>query len=183
MMSSEWKEYQLEDLVSIHDSERIPVKKNDRITLRVPLPIEQKQIAHILGTLDDKIELNRKMNETLEQMAQALFKSWFVDFDPVIDNVLAAGNEIPEELQAKAEKRKSLGYKRKPLPEDIQKLFNYFVHIADGGAYPAIRPEVISNFKSLLPQAILLENFYKLAYPFIKTIGKKYENNKLFIYT
>jgi len=43
----------------------------------------QKKIAHILSTLDDKIELNRKMNKTLEAMAQALFKSWFVDFDPV----------------------------------------------------------------------------------------------------
>ena len=47
-----------------------------------PLPTQQK-IAHILSTLDDKIELNRKMNQTLEAMAQALFKSWFVDFDPV----------------------------------------------------------------------------------------------------
>jgi type I restriction enzyme S subunit len=47
-----------------------------------PLP-EQRVIAHILGTLDDKIELNRRMNETLEVMARALFKSWFVDFDPV----------------------------------------------------------------------------------------------------
>lgn len=47
-----------------------------------PLP-EQRAIAHILGTLDDKIENNRRMNETLESMAQALFKSWFVDFDPV----------------------------------------------------------------------------------------------------
>jgi type I restriction enzyme S subunit len=44
---------------------------------------EQRTIAHILGTLDDKIELNRRMNETLEAMARALFKSWFVDFDPV----------------------------------------------------------------------------------------------------
>jgi type I restriction enzyme S subunit len=43
----------------------------------------QRAIAHILGTPDDKIELNRKMNETLEAMARALFKSWFVDFDPV----------------------------------------------------------------------------------------------------
>ena len=51
----------------------------------VPLPplAEQRAIAHILGTLDDKIELNRRMNETLEAMARALFKSWFVDFDPV----------------------------------------------------------------------------------------------------
>lgn len=47
-----------------------------------PLP-EQKAIARILGTLDDKIELNRRMNATLEAMARALFQSWFVDFDPV----------------------------------------------------------------------------------------------------
>jgi len=58
--------------------------------LHVPIPPlpEQKRIAHILGTLDDKIELNRRMNATLEGMAQALFKSWFIDFDPVIDNIL-----------------------------------------------------------------------------------------------
>ena len=50
-----------------------------------PLP-EQKAIAHILGTLDDKIELNRQTNKTLEAMARAIFKSWFVDFDPVHAN-------------------------------------------------------------------------------------------------
>lgn len=47
-----------------------------------PLP-EQRAIAHILGTLDDKIELNRQMSENLEEMAAALFKAWFVDFEPV----------------------------------------------------------------------------------------------------
>ena len=54
-------------------------------TIEIPLPPlpEQRAIAHVLGTLDDKIELNRRMNETLEAMARALFKSWFVDFDPV----------------------------------------------------------------------------------------------------
>lgn len=53
--------------------------------MELPLPplSTQKSIAHILGTLDDKIELNRKMNHTLESMARAIFKSWFVDFDPV----------------------------------------------------------------------------------------------------
>ena len=66
---------------------------------------EQKYIAHFLGSLDNKIELNRQMNETLESMAQALFKSWFVDFDPVIDNALAAGNPIPDALKAKASQR------------------------------------------------------------------------------
>ncbi|MFZ2509433.1 MAG: restriction endonuclease subunit S [Steroidobacteraceae bacterium] len=54
-------------------------------SVEVPLPPlpDQRAIAHILGTLDDKIDLNRRMNETLEAMARALFKSWFVDFDPV----------------------------------------------------------------------------------------------------
>lgn len=52
-----------------------------------PPPPEQKAIAHILGTLDDKIELNRRMNATLEAMVLALFQSWFVDFDPVRANL------------------------------------------------------------------------------------------------
>jgi type I restriction enzyme S subunit len=54
-------------------------------TTEIPLPSieEQRAIAHILGTLDDKIELNRRMNETLEAIARAIFKSWFIDFDPV----------------------------------------------------------------------------------------------------
>ena len=81
---------------------------------------KQKAIAHILGSLDDKIELNRQMNETLEAMAQALFKSWFVDFDPVIDNALAAGNTIPDELLERAEQRKAI---EKKDNSDIQSLF------------------------------------------------------------
>lgn len=100
---------------------------NEKIIRLIPLtlpPIDvQKSIAHILGTLDDKIELNRRMNATLEAMAQALFKSWFVDFDPVIDNALAAGTPIPEPLRKRAEVRAALGDKRKPLPEAIQKRF------------------------------------------------------------
>ncbi len=54
-----------------------------RFRFSLPTLSEQRAIAHILGTLDDKIELNRRVNETLEEMARALFKSWFVDFDPV----------------------------------------------------------------------------------------------------
>lgn len=57
-------------------------------SLPIPLPPlpEQRAIADVLGALDDKIELNRRMNETLEGLARALFKSWFVDFDPVRRN-------------------------------------------------------------------------------------------------
>ena len=53
------------------------------VDLRIPIESEQRRVAHILGTLDDKTELNRRMNATLEGMARALFKSWFVDFEPV----------------------------------------------------------------------------------------------------
>lgn len=67
---------------------------------------EQKRISAVLGALDDKIENNRKMNETLEAMAQAIFKSWFVDFDPAIDNALRAGNLIPEDLEQRADGRR-----------------------------------------------------------------------------
>lgn len=62
---------------------RVILKDFRRAPVTLPPLKEQLSIAHILGTLDDKIELNRRLNETLEAMARALFKSWFVDFDPV----------------------------------------------------------------------------------------------------
>ena len=62
-----------------------------------PLP-EQRAIAHILGTLDDKIELNRRMNETLEAIGRTLFKSWFVDFDPVRAKAERRDPGLPEPL-------------------------------------------------------------------------------------
>lgn len=78
------------------------------IPIRVPKPTEQKAIAAVLGALDDKIEMNRRMNATLEAMARALFQSWFVDFDPVrarLDGCLPAGLDpataalFPEHLE------------------------------------------------------------------------------------
>ena len=60
-----------------------PLTSLKSIEVSLPEIEEQRTIAHILGTLDDKIELNRRMNETLEAIARAMFKSWFVDFDPV----------------------------------------------------------------------------------------------------
>jgi type I restriction enzyme S subunit len=60
-----------------------PLSTLRQAALPVPPLSEQRAIANILGTLDDKIELNRRMNETLEAIARALFKSWFIDFDPV----------------------------------------------------------------------------------------------------
>ena len=69
-----------------------------QMAMLVPTFPEQKAIAHILGTLDDKIELNRKTNETLEAMAKALFKSWFVDFDPVRAKAEGRPTGLPAEI-------------------------------------------------------------------------------------
>lgn len=67
----------------------------NRLPILCPPLEDQHAIAHILGTLDDKIELNRRMNETLEAMARTIFKSWFVDFDPVRAK---ASGEPPESI-------------------------------------------------------------------------------------
>jgi type I restriction enzyme S subunit len=74
------------DFQSCSDKSSVPgVNRNDlhRIPVLLPPLAQQKAIAAVLGALDDKIELNRRMNATLESMARALFQSWFVDFDPV----------------------------------------------------------------------------------------------------
>lgn len=76
------------------------VSLSDQRSMEITLPelSSQKAIAHILGTLDDKIELNRKTNETLEAMAKALFKSWFVDFDPVRAKAEGRPTGFPAEI-------------------------------------------------------------------------------------
>lgn len=275
-----------------------------KLMLTFPKLGEQKAIAHVLGALDDRIELNRRMNETLEAMAQALFKSWFVDFDPVIDNGLASGKEIPVEFSDRAAARAALVDQRQPLPAEIRTLFpreftdstelgwipkgwevasyskyaalnqaswtmkntpenvqyvdlsntkdgkinlvvpyafadapsrarrilkkhdtiigtvrpgnrsfayvhkegltgstgfavmtpkekrfrsfvylgltqdkviENFAHLADGAAYPAIRPEVVANFESVFPTADLIESFDSCVYPWIEQMGKHEE--------
>lgn len=85
----------------------------------------QCEMAKILDEISDRIIKSNAINKTLEQISQTLFKSWFVDFDPVIDNALDAGNPIPEALQSRAELRQKVRNSTdfKPLPADIRALF------------------------------------------------------------
>lgn len=99
---------------SVFTNLKTDILKNHIVS--VPLIDEQKAIAHILGTLDDKIELNQKMNETLEDIAKAIFKSWFIDFDPV---------------RAKAEGRPT------GLPDEISDLFPDAFEVSEIGEIPA----------------------------------------------
>jgi len=117
---------------------RIPVLK----ALQIPRhPNNEIQAAHILSVLANRLELNKKINQTLEKMAKALFKSWFVDFDPVIDNIFAKGGSIsdfPTELQQRAAKRKhkSKIADFKPVPDNILKLFPNEFEQSDLGWIP-----------------------------------------------
>lgn len=116
---------QIEEMVVGAVQKTISLKTIKSLIVPDPPMQQRKNIDIFLSSLDDKIQLNHQTNQTLEQMAQALFKSWFVDFDPVIDNALEAGNTIPDELQDRAERRKQQLAKpdHQALPDDIRQLF------------------------------------------------------------
>ncbi|MGC6225691.1 restriction endonuclease subunit S [Proteus mirabilis] len=109
--------------------------------LEIELPSRsiQDRIAEQFICINNKITLNRQINQTLEQMAQTLFKSWFVDFDPVVDNALDAGffeqdlgfsEELLHRVEVRKAVRKSDNFK--PLAEDIRRLFpNAFEECAE----------------------------------------------------
>ena len=96
----------------------------ERYKTRVPPPAEQRAIAHILGTLDERIELNRRRNQILEAMARALFKDWFVDFGPV--RAKMAGHEpyLPADLwqlfpECLDDERKPDGWRRSTIGSEV----------------------------------------------------------------
>ena len=94
-------EFGLPELLAEATGSTFPNVSADQLA-SIPLPdidiVDQRAIAHILGTLDDKIELNRRMNETLEAMARALFKSWFVDFEPVRARMEGRDTGLPSHI-------------------------------------------------------------------------------------
>ncbi|MFA1559944.1 restriction endonuclease subunit S [Aliivibrio fischeri] len=134
---------------------------SDLAKLKVPFPPikVQEQLVENARTLDDKVALNRQINQTLEQMAQTLFKSWFVDFDPVIDNALDAiangqNIEIPESLAKRFEARKAVRESEgfEPLPVDIRQLFPCEFEESELGFVPKgweiIPLDKIANFQN-----------------------------------
>jgi type I restriction enzyme S subunit len=140
---------------------------------------EQRAIAHILGTLDDKIELNRRMSETLEAMAGTLFKSWFVDFDPVrakaegrdprlpgrladlfpaslVDSELG---EIPEAWAVGrfSDVVEQLRESEAPLATPDDRFLHFSIPAFDEGQSPRIElGESIKSQKSLVPPGVVL---------------------------
>ena len=94
----EVRQYAIGQMTGTSGRQRVPVDSLDHLTIPIPTLPEQRDIAHILGTLDDKIELNRRMNQTLEAMARAIFQDWFVDFGPVRAKLEGKEPYMPPEL-------------------------------------------------------------------------------------
>ena len=89
------------DLLNMNADSAVPgLNRNEAHAKRIYVPpvAEQHSIAHVLGALDDKIELNRRMSETLDAMGRALFRSWFVDFDPVRSKAKGRPSDLPTDL-------------------------------------------------------------------------------------
>ena len=100
---SRWAYYTLltQDINGMDSGSAIPSTSRDEfysLPVSVPPLPEQRAIVQVLGSLDNKIELNRRMNQTLEAMARALFKSWFVDFDPVRAKMAGLDNGLPRHI-------------------------------------------------------------------------------------
>jgi type I restriction enzyme S subunit len=139
------------------------LSRNTFADLLLPTPplSTQRAIAHILGTLDDKIDLNRRMNETLEAMARALFRSWFVDFDPVRakaegrDPCLAKplADVFPDGFECSDGTEVPFGWRRAPLGDWVRALSGGTPSKKEaslwGGSIPWISPKVMSSIHAV----------------------------------
>lgn len=94
----EVRQYAIAQMTGTSGRQRVPTESLRHVEIKLPPIPEQKAIARILGALDDKIELNDRMNRTLEAMARALFWSWFVDFDPVCAKAEGRDTGLPKDI-------------------------------------------------------------------------------------
>ena len=98
--SASVRDYAIAQMSGTSGRQRVPVDALSTLIVPIPSLPEQRATARVLGALDDRIELNRRMNETLEAMARALFRSWFVDFDPVRAKMEGRDTGLPPDIAA-----------------------------------------------------------------------------------
>jgi len=162
-----------------HGTGRLNSDELKGLDVALPPRPEQRAIAHILGTLDDKIELNRRMNETLEAMARALFKSWFVDFDPVRAKAESRDPGLPKPLADLFSSRlvdsdlgeipegwsvgcfsdvvEQLRDQENPLSSPDTLFHHFSIPAFDGGQSPRLEyGESIKSLKSRVPSGVIL---------------------------
>lgn len=133
----------------------LSLSREDFLDFELPSYTSQRQqIVNILELIEKKINLNENINKNLEQLSKLIFKSWFVDFDPVIDNALDAGNPIPKALQSRAELRQKVRNCAdfKPLSAETRSLFPNEFEETELGLIP--KGWKFSNVNSLLKNTI-----------------------------
>ena len=176
----EWWEQirQFLNVGAVFDSLKCADIPNFRV--RIPPIQTQRTIAHILGTLDDKIELNRRMNGTLESMARALFESWFVDFDPVrakaegLDTGLPGhvADIFPDAFEDSELGEIPKGWATKPIEALVEVLGGSTPSTKesrfwDDGIHPWVTPKDLSGLSS----PVLLESERKITDEGLSTIS------------
>ncbi len=134
-VTSPWfRNIAIKSMVGSSGRQRVQQSVLENLEVNIPPLEEQKRIAVILGALDDKIELNRRINANLEEQAQALFKSWFVDFEPFRDSPFVDSElgKIPKgwKVGNLLDIAELFDVKRKPLSsrerEKMQKIYPYY---------------------------------------------------------
>lgn len=115
-----------------------PLKNFKKITINLPPLEEQRRIAEILGSLDDKIELNRRINANLEAQAQALFRSWFVDFEPFRDGPFVDSElgKIPQGWKVEALSNLATVIKKGITPSNAETYSHYSIPAYDDAHFP-----------------------------------------------
>ena len=161
--------------------QRVPTNALGSYMVQLPPLAEQKRIASILGALDDKIELNRRMNAKLEDMARALFKSWFVDFDPLrakLDGRPPAGMDaaiaalFPDAFEESALGLIPKGWEALPVGDVVECVGGSTPSTAvpsywEGGTHHWTTPKDFSTLQS----PILLDTSRKITYSGLKQIS------------
>ncbi|MAQ95700.1 MAG: hypothetical protein CMM84_19510 [Rhodothermaceae bacterium] len=141
-----------------------------RMKLRVPPPLVQERIADILGSLDDKIEANRAMNRTLEAMAQALYREWFVDFGPFQDEAFGDSElgRVPEGWEVGPFSRLATLHTKTIQPKEAPSTEweHYSIPAYDAGERPAVdRGVTIKSGKYRVPPSAVLASKLNPRFP------------------
>ena len=162
---TQWNEFRyfaISQMTGSSGRQRVPVDSLAKFLAPIPESLnEQRAIAHILGSLDDKIELNRRMNKALEATARAIFKSWFVDFDPVRAKAEGLPTGLPDDIAALFPEsfedselgEMPTGWKVKPIGQAIKCVGGSTPSTKnpafwDGGKNPFVTPKDMSSLTS-----------------------------------
>jgi len=158
---NEFRQFAVSQMAGTSGRQRVPASSLAHFEVTIPPIPVQRRIAHILGALDDKIELNRRMNRTLERIAAAIFKSWFIDFDPVRakaegrDPTLSAEitDLFPDRFEDSELGLIPKGWEVKPIGKAVRCVGGATPSTKnpefwDGGTHPFVTPKDMSSLQS-----------------------------------